>query len=93
MSQVALSRLRRLCAQCAVSWRDSGQRATMKWHVLAHHLPDQMKFAGNMTWTHNYADESENFQTRVRGSSCSRKAYARMFLTKWLIAYLHGKEG
>ena len=39
--------------------------------------------AGNMTWSHKYADGSCNFESRLIGSSCNR--LARMFLSKWYL--------
>ena len=83
MSSDSLVELQTLGQNVVRQWQRSGGRITMKFHVLAEHLADQMAFAGNMTWSHNYADESCNFESRLRGSSCNRRAYSRMFLSKW----------
>ena len=66
-------------------WEKSGNGGAMKWHVFAQHLVDQMKFAGNCTWTHNYSDESENFSTRKRGNFLYRPQFTDIFLSKWIL--------
>ena len=88
MPEEALVHAHGLCSKCAVAWKRSGGNMTMKWHAFAEHLVDQMRFAGNVAWTHNYADESENFSTRRRGTSVSRQVYSKMFLTKWYREFL-----
>ena len=88
ISNDSLDEMRDLSQTCLHEWVRSGHRPTMKFHVLGEHLVDQMAFAGNMTWTHNYADESFNFESRVRGNSVSRKAFTRVFLSKWYLEFL-----
>ena len=65
MSPDALQQLRMLTATMVCPWVRSGRTPTMKFHVTAEHLAEQMAFAGNCTWTHNYSDESGNFETRA----------------------------
>ena len=70
------------------SWENSGNRATMKWHILSEHLVPQMKIFGNCLYTHNYADESANFQERERANFLWRPAFAENLLAKWYVEFM-----
>ena len=83
MSDESLVQLELAIDQIVESWARSGQGVPMKWHVLGEHMVDQCKFSGNCTWTHNYADETENFGSRKRGSFLFRPTYTQNHLTKW----------
>ena len=93
MSPDALQQLRMLTAKLVCQWVRSGRTPTMKCHVTAQHLALQMAITGNCAWTHNYSDESCNFETRVRGSSCHRLAHSHLFLCKWYLDFLNEKIG
>ena len=69
MSSLALQQLKALFEKLISQWKRSGGHITIKFHVAGEHLADQMSFAGNMTWTHNYADESCNHESKVRGDA------------------------
>ena len=88
MSSGALEHLGILSTRIVQEWGRAGGRSTMKWHILAHHLVRQMSWAGNCTWSHNYADETENFYTRCRGASVHRLHHAKWFLAKWCLDFL-----
>eukprot|EP00959_Pyramimonas_sp_CCMP1952_P421158 8822526-Pyramimonas_sp.AAC.1 len=60
----------------------------MKWHVFACHFEAQAKFAGNPCFSHNYADESENYGSRVRSFGLFRPMFAQTWLTKWATEFL-----
>ena len=62
MSDAAIDHCRACVTRISTAWAAAGMKFTMKVHALAEHLCDQMAFAGNATWTHNYADESYNAQ-------------------------------
>ena len=84
----AFPHLEMLISRATQAWRDSGQRLVMKWHIWSEHFLDQMKWAGNASWTHNYADEGENFSTRVRGAWVSRQKFEENLLAKWYHEFL-----
>ena len=75
MSDGALEHLGILSRKIVQEWDRAGGHSTMKWHILAHHLVSQMSWAGNCTWSHNYADETENFYVRCRGASVHRQRF------------------
>ena len=85
MSNQALNQLDQLSETITKGWAETPYSVTMKWHILGHHLVDQMRFAGNCKWSHNYLDETENYHTRVIGASVSRVRHADMFLGKWML--------
>ena len=88
MSPQALEELRLACLQCVLQWKRAGGRCRMKHHVFALHLAQQCSWAGNFSWSHNYEDETQNFFTRIRGSSVSKTCFERRSLGKWLLANL-----
>ena len=91
MSDESLVQLELAISQIVESWARSGQSVPMKWHVLGAHMVDQCKFSGNCSWSHNYADETENFASRQRGSFLYRPTYTQNHLTKWYAEWI-GKE-
>ena len=88
MSDESLEHVSFLCSSAANCWERLGGAATMKFHIMAQHLAIQMAWAGNMTWSHNYMDETENAYTRYIGSSVNRKFHNLRFLVKWYMKFL-----
>ena len=87
MSDGALERLQWLASEIVDRWGRAGGARTMKFHVLGQHLATQMKWSGNLTWSHNYADETENSYWRLIGSSVHRASHDLRFLTKWYLRF------
>ena len=79
MSNHALNQLDQLSETILERWAETPYSVTMKWHILGHHLCDQMRFAGNCKWSHNDMDETENFFTHLIGASVHRSAHAEQF--------------
>ena len=88
MSAESLEHVAFLCSAAANCWEQLGGAATMKFHIMADHLATQMAWAGNMTWTHNYMDETENAYSQQIGSSMNRKFHNLRFLVKWYMKFL-----
>ena len=88
MSDESLEHVSFLCSTAANCWEQLGGAATMKFHIMADHLAAQMAWAGNMTWTHNYMDETENSYLQQIGSSVNRKFHNMRFLVKWYMRFL-----
>ncbi len=84
----AFPQLDRACRAACEAWMAAGGVMTMKWHILAKHLTNQMRLAGSTLWSHNYKDESENFSTRERGNYLNRRSFNENVLAKWLVDYL-----
>ena len=83
MDDDVIQHLQLLSDDIVRAWSRIGKSTTMKWHILGDHLVDQMRWAGNSRWSHNYADESENHPTAKIGRSVHPLQHAKTFLVKW----------
>ena len=87
-SRDALAHMDALIRDATDAWKCAGRHFVMKFHILRDHLIPQMRFAGNITWTHNYQDESTNFAERVRATHVNRPHFAGNVLAKWYLEFL-----
>ena len=87
MTPIAIAHLGHTTRACVKAWGDSGQPVTMKWHAFGAHFEAQSAFSGNPSYSHNYADESENYSSRVRGFGLYRPMFAVTWLTKWVTEF------
>ena len=88
VSEDALQKLEDVVEKTIQAWKKCSSVLTMKMHIFHAHLVDQMRWAGNVTWTHNYLDETENYYTRLTGQSCNRAQYSKRYLMKWYLKFL-----
>ena len=93
MSDAGLARREVAISDFMRAWVQSGNHCTIKFHAVANHLVGQMRFAGNCTCTHNYRDESENFNVKKVGHFLYRPLFAENFLVKWLFQRLLDSYG
>ena len=77
MSAGSIESLDHCLKKAASQWKRAGCSATMKHHIMRDHLAAQCSWAGNMVWSHNYADETANLKSRLRGDSVNRRYYSR----------------
>eukprot|EP00959_Pyramimonas_sp_CCMP1952_P447350 9366720-Pyramimonas_sp.AAC.1 len=88
MSQGASEHLGHVTDTCVRSWVRAGLPMTMKAHCFSSHFQSQAAWSGNPLFTHNYADESENYGSRIRSFGLYRPTFAEKWLTTWMMEFL-----
>eukprot|EP00959_Pyramimonas_sp_CCMP1952_P000631 12187-Pyramimonas_sp.AAC.1 len=90
MSEASLLNLEHTIGAAIDAWGALGLPFQMKWHAFGKHFVSQCRSHGNVLYSHNFRDESENAATRRRSSSLFRSEMTRNFLTKWMVEFLLG---
>eukprot|EP00959_Pyramimonas_sp_CCMP1952_P357907 7493524-Pyramimonas_sp.AAC.1 len=88
MSDEALAHLAHVTRVCVQSWQADNQPVAMKWHAFGRHFHEQAAWSGNPGCTANFADESENYSTKVRSFGLYRPKFCETWLTKWVMEFL-----
>ena len=84
-----LQQLEIIALECVRAWTRTGKSTTMKWHILGRHLVEQMEWAGNCSWSHNYKDESTNFEAGEIGRATHALKHNQNFLTRWYLKHMY----
>ena len=88
MDDLAKVHIEQFIKKTVSAWQDAGGQATMKWHVFGRHMREQMDWSGNPSFTHNYADESENFSQRKLASFVNRTKFSEGAAVRWVLGDL-----
>ena len=93
MSETSLQNLEHTIDRAIDAWGALEFPFQMKWHALGKHFVRQCRTHGNVLFSHNFRDESENASTKKRSFNLYRPDITTDFLTKWMVEFLLDDAG